>query len=62
MSRKAILEISMPDKCLSCPVAWYETGDDGERLLCLPLSEVYEEDVDGEFLKRRDDCPLKGVD
>ena len=61
MSRKAILEINMPDKCLSCPVAWYETEDDGERLLCLPLSDFYDEDVDGEFLKRRDDCPLKGA-
>ncbi len=56
---KAILEMDKPEKCLDCMVSWYEVGDDGERLMCLPLSHIKDEEVEGEYLKCRDDCPLK---
>ena len=58
-AEKAILEIPMPEKCLSCTVAFYETGDAGEHLMCIPLSSIKHEEIEGDYLKRRNDCPLK---
>lgn len=57
---KIILEIDkVPNNCLECPINVYETNEQGEVLYCVYLSSLKGEFVNGEFLKRRDDCPLK---
>ncbi|ATW24134.1 hypothetical protein [Candidatus Formimonas warabiya] len=58
----AILEMEMPITCCDCKLSWYESGDDGEVLICVPLLSDSEADlVEGTFLSRRPDCPLRAV-
>jgi len=45
--------------CSNCPVSYYETSDVGEYLYCVLLSNIRDEQVEGYFDKRREDCPLK---
>jgi hypothetical protein len=60
---KIIYELKeLPETCYDCPLAYYETNDDGENLYCMPLSHESEENIDGYFNQRRDDCPLKYCD
>lgn len=59
---KVILEIEqMPENCQECPLSDGYTGERGETLWCVPLSHKEEAIVDGDFLKRREDCPLKQI-
>lgn len=59
---KAILEIDLPDNCLKCPLGDYESGDDEESLFCIPLTSFSKYIVEGDYQKRRADCPLKMLD
>ncbi|PYG86717.1 hypothetical protein LY28_02743 [Ruminiclostridium sufflavum DSM 19573] len=53
---KAILEINMPDNCLTCTISYYETSDIREELFCPVLGVEIEN-----YVERHKDCPLKEV-
>jgi hypothetical protein len=50
---------NLPNTCSKCPLSQYEVDDNGEYLYCVPLTNTRNEQIDGDFLKRRKDCPLK---
>lgn len=60
---KTILELNeMPNNCLDCPINGYETNENGELLYCVFLSALKGEYIEGAFLNRRIDCPLKTIE
>jgi hypothetical protein len=61
---KIILELEikeLPKSCLYCPICYYEVDDNEEYLYCVVLSNLKNEQIEGSFIKRREDCPLKIV-
>ena len=52
----------LPKNCSECPLGFYLTNDDGEFLYCTPLSNELEEDIDGNFLERNENRPLKTIE
>lgn len=53
------IDMVMPKRCLDCPIADHEVGDDDETLYCgLMLKDV----SDDGFLHRSTGCPLKAID
>ena len=48
--------IETPNNCSKCPIGYYETN------YCVLLSYIKNEQVEGDFTKRRKDCPLKFED
>lgn len=59
---KIVFELNeMPKTCLECLLSNYETTDDGEYIYCIPLCNINKDSIEGEFLKKREDCPLKSI-
>lgn len=55
---RAIFEIDLPDKCFECDLSWHMITEAGEELYCLPLTALNDENIEADYLGKRDDCPL----
>ena len=55
---KGILVLKYPERCFDCELSTYNVDAIGDKLLCIPLTNIHECDIEGDYFDKRHDCPI----